>query len=254
MAPGLLPGRRTLSDAGAVVDAWGSVPTSAGMDTAAMLTAPPPVRSTCSCCSAADPLATFPTADLAERGSPVPGTVIASRCCPTHRPRATPTSCCPAAAPTEADGTFTNLEGRVSISEQKVTPPGTARADWMIAAETRPASVRRPRCRVSRDRSGPRWPRVADVSLSSPKRRSPHGRVDGVLLSWGSVRSAHGERNVHPANDAYSLRLVATRRMYDNGTMVQASAASAGLAARCRSDSTRATSKSSASTPALSSR
>ena len=34
-----------------------------------------------------------------------------------------------------------------------------------------------------------------------------------------------------PANDAYSLRLVATRRMYDNGTMVQACPASAGLAA-----------------------
>ena len=34
-----------------------------------------------------------------------------------------------------------------------------------------------------------------------------------------------------PANDAYSLRLVATRRMYDAGTSVQASPSSAGLPA-----------------------
>ena len=35
----------------------------------------------------------------------------------------------------ENEGTTTNLEGRVTTLHQKVTPPGTARADWMIAAE-----------------------------------------------------------------------------------------------------------------------
>ena len=41
----------------------------------------------------------------------------------------------PAAGYAEVGGTTTNLEGRVSVLGQKVTPPGTARADWMIAAD-----------------------------------------------------------------------------------------------------------------------
>jgi predicted molibdopterin-dependent oxidoreductase YjgC len=41
----------------------------------------------------------------------------------------------PAAGFAECDGTTTNLEGRVSTVAQAVTPPGTARSDWMIAAE-----------------------------------------------------------------------------------------------------------------------
>ncbi len=40
-----------------------------------------------------------------------------------------------ASGPTESEGSFTNLEGRLSTLSQKVTPPGIARADWMIAAE-----------------------------------------------------------------------------------------------------------------------
>jgi NADH-quinone oxidoreductase subunit G len=35
----------------------------------------------------------------------------------------------------EKAGSTTNLEGRVSRLNPKITPPGTARADWMIAAE-----------------------------------------------------------------------------------------------------------------------
>ena len=41
----------------------------------------------------------------------------------------------PAVASTELDGTFTNLEGRVSVVARKVTSPGTSRPDWAIAAE-----------------------------------------------------------------------------------------------------------------------
>src|SRR5205085_10289254 len=40
-----------------------------------------------------------------------------------------------AAGYAETGGTTTNVEGRISLLEQKITPPGTARADWMIAAE-----------------------------------------------------------------------------------------------------------------------
>jgi anaerobic selenocysteine-containing dehydrogenase len=41
----------------------------------------------------------------------------------------------PAAGFAEVDGTTTNIEGRLSVVNQKVTAPGTARPDWMIAAE-----------------------------------------------------------------------------------------------------------------------
>ena len=41
----------------------------------------------------------------------------------------------PAAMWGEKPGSTTNLEGRVSRLNQKITPPGTAHADWMIAAE-----------------------------------------------------------------------------------------------------------------------
>ena len=40
-----------------------------------------------------------------------------------------------AAAYGEKSGTTTNLEGRVTTVAQKITPAGTARPDWMIAAE-----------------------------------------------------------------------------------------------------------------------
>jgi predicted molibdopterin-dependent oxidoreductase YjgC len=41
----------------------------------------------------------------------------------------------PAALFGEKDGTTTNLEGRVTTVSQRVTPAGTSRPDWMVAAE-----------------------------------------------------------------------------------------------------------------------
>jgi anaerobic selenocysteine-containing dehydrogenase len=41
----------------------------------------------------------------------------------------------PAAIYTERRGSFTNIEGRLTWLAQKVTAPGTARPDWMIAIE-----------------------------------------------------------------------------------------------------------------------
>ncbi len=41
----------------------------------------------------------------------------------------------PASLFAEKSGTTTNLEGRVSTVAQRVTPAGTSRADWMVAAE-----------------------------------------------------------------------------------------------------------------------
>jgi len=72
---------------------------------------------------------------------------------------------------------------------------------------------------------------VSDVHAALTEEALAADPVDGVLLSGGSVPPPTASESLAPANDAYSLRLVATRRMYDNGTMVQACPASSGLAA-----------------------
>ena len=82
----------------------------------------------------ADPLADVPDADLATRGIAGAGTVIAvDRFLTASAEQADVVLA--AAGPAEVDGTTTNLEGRVSAVTRKITAPGTAREDWMIAAE-----------------------------------------------------------------------------------------------------------------------
>jgi predicted molibdopterin-dependent oxidoreductase YjgC len=82
----------------------------------------------------ADPLADFPDRDLAARALAAVPTIIS---CDLFLTESTELAhiVLPAAGHAEKDGTTTNIEGRVSRLGQKVTPPGTARADWMIAAE-----------------------------------------------------------------------------------------------------------------------
>ena len=123
----------------------------------------------------ADPLADVPDRSLARRALAGARTVIsldrflnASRRRPHSRAAASPAS-------PRCDGTTTNLEGRVSALRQKVTPPGTARADWMIAAELAArlgadlgvdASARRA-AGASSSRTRRRTPRCAAVDLGS---------------------------------------------------------------------------------------
>ena len=83
----------------------------------------------------ADPMNDFVDRDLALRGLRGAGVVIAVDLFANDSAALCADIVLPAAAPTECDGTFTNLEGRVSVMSHKVTPPGTARPDWMIAVE-----------------------------------------------------------------------------------------------------------------------
>ena len=227
LAPGLLPGRRPLSEG---FSAWGSAPTTPGMDTAEMLAAASAGDLDVLILLGADPFSDFPDAGLAARAMEAVGTVVAVETLPNQSTLRFADVVLPAAAPTEADGTFTNLEGRVSCSSRKVTPPGTARADWQIAVEIAarlgtvlpfdsPEAIRA-ELAASSDVHAP----LTEAALSA----SP---VDGVLLTGGSLEAPRASGSMAPANDAYSLRLVATRRMYDAGTAVQASGSSAGLPA-----------------------
>jgi NADH-quinone oxidoreductase subunit G len=130
LAPGLLPGRVTL-DSGAT--AWSSLPAERGLDAAGILTAAAEGRIQALVLLGADPLADFPDRDLARRAL-AGASVIAVDAFLTDSSRLADVVL-PAAMFGEKAGSTTNIEGRVSRLNAKITPPGTARADWMIAAE-----------------------------------------------------------------------------------------------------------------------
>lgn len=231
LAPGLLPGRTTLA-AGAdrVADAWATVPAATGKDAAGILAAARDGEIDVLVLLGADPINDFPDFELADAGLAGAGTVIAVDMLPSDSTMGFADVVLAAAAPTESSGTFTNLEGRVSVMEQKVTPAGTSRPDWMIAAEIAlrlgadlgfdsPAAIRAELASVSA------------VHGDLTEEALDEGRVEGVLVAGsGDIDLPAAPADDGPANDAYSLRLVTTRRMYDDGVALRHSPASAGLA------------------------
>jgi NADH-quinone oxidoreductase subunit G len=135
LAPGLLPGHVGLDDGRTwFAEAGWKVPGSPGLDTPAMLAAAAEGRLDTLVLLGADPLADFPDHGLATRALAGVKHLIAID---THRTASVDraTVVLPAAGPSEVSGTTTNIEGRVLTLAQKVTPPGTARADWHLAAE-----------------------------------------------------------------------------------------------------------------------
>jgi len=135
LAPGLLPGRTTLA-AGAerMGVVWDTVPTERGLDATGILTAAAEGRIDVLVLLGADPLADHPDRELAARALAGARTVIASDLFLTESSTRADVVF-PAAGPDEVDGTHTNVEGRISLLAQAVTGPGTARPDWMVAAE-----------------------------------------------------------------------------------------------------------------------
>jgi NADH-quinone oxidoreductase subunit G len=226
LAPGLLPGRAThASGRPRLTDAWPTTPGKAGLDTRGILEAAAAGRITTLVLLGADPLQDFPDRDLARRALERATTVIAVDLFVNSSGRCADVVL-PAAGPTEVDGTFTNLEGRLSAVRQKVTPPGTARPDWMIAAELA--------YRLGADLGLESTAQIqAEIAAVAPVyaaiTSADVGGREGVLVRGGDVVASADPTPV-PAADAYSLRLVATRAMYDLGTFLQHSPSSAHLA------------------------
>ena len=105
-----------------------------GVDTAAILEAAANGKVYCLILLGADPLSDVADADLARRG--IAGAKFVVAVDTFLSPSAAHADIVlPAAAYGEKDGTTMNLEGRVTNVVQKITPRGTSRADWMIAAE-----------------------------------------------------------------------------------------------------------------------
>ncbi|HUS62002.1 MAG TPA: NADH-quinone oxidoreductase subunit NuoG [Acidimicrobiales bacterium] len=135
LAPGLLPGRVTLDVGRAWFDAaWPTTPEARGAGTEEMLSAAADGKLAALVLLGADPMADFPDRDLAERGVRGAGTVIAID---TFRTPSVERAdiVLPAAMWGERGGTTTNIEGRISRLGHKITAPGLAWPDWMIAVE-----------------------------------------------------------------------------------------------------------------------
>jgi NADH-quinone oxidoreductase subunit G len=115
--------------------AWGgSLPEGPGLDSTGILAAASEGRMHGLVLLGADPLSDFPDRSLAKRGIDGAGFVVAVDCFLTESSRRADVVL-PAAAYAERAGTFTNIEGRVSRLGQKITPPGVASPDWIIASE-----------------------------------------------------------------------------------------------------------------------
>ena len=135
LAPGLLPGRRTLELAGdSYRAAWGAVPTERGADAAGILRAAAAGRIEVLVLLGADPLADFPDRRLARQALEGAGTVIAVDVFNTAS-----VGCADVVLPTasfgERAGTHVNIEGRATPVTSQITPPPLVRRDWEIAAE-----------------------------------------------------------------------------------------------------------------------
>ena len=260
LAPGLLPGRVRVEDpaaasAEALAETWPTRPASEGFDARGILQAAADGEIDMLVLVGADPLNDFIDRDLARRGLLGAGSVVAVDLFVNDSAALAADVILAAAGATECDGTFTNLEGRVSQTSRKVTPPGTARPDWMIAAELAerlepgsgldsPESIRAEMARVSELHR----PVTEQALAANP--------TEGVLLAiasatsgaggWRRGRAAAGGRQPADRTDSATgpagrketigedggrgLRLVASRTMYDDGVMLRHCPSSRGLA------------------------
>ena len=135
LAPGVLPGRVSL-DAGRewFADHWQTVPSETGLDARGILTAAADGHIDVLVLLGADPLQDFPDHDLVTRALAGARTVIAlDQFVTTSVQQADVVLATTGFA--EVEGTATNIEGRVSVLNQKVTGPGTARPDWIVAVD-----------------------------------------------------------------------------------------------------------------------
>jgi NADH-quinone oxidoreductase subunit G len=230
LTPGLLPGRVALSDSSADLrDEWKGVPAQRGLDARGILQAAADGGITTLVLLGADPLSDFPDRDLAQRALERVERLIAVDLF-VNASVAHADVVLAAAGPTEVSGTFTNLEGRISPLAQQVTPPGTARADWIIATDLA-AHLGKSLRLESHEQI---W---AEITRLSPAHAGlDPTAVDGVLVRGAPAaytpasRSDEGRSGPDSRSGASALLLVATRTMYDQGVGLQNSPSSAHLA------------------------
>ena len=222
---GFLPGGVRRS--GADLANWAFVPEFDGKDTDGILRAAVNGEIDTIVLLGADPIDDFPDAELAREALEQVATVVAVDAFVTPS-TASADVILPAALTGEADGTFLNMEGRLSPIRAKVTPPGQAKPDWMVAAEVAGAlgidlgfvtldELRAELVDTAASLAGVDWDEVASND-------------DGVVLDLKRQWVLEfGDPAVPPSNSSYGLRLVVDRKLWDLGTMVQESPSLAAL-------------------------
>ena len=216
LAPGLLPGRQ---GSGEVPQGWVQVPPGGGMDTEEVFRRAALGGIDTIIFLGADPMTDFPDGSLVEKALQKVQTIISVEALLNYTSTGADIVFPAAATATEVNGSFTNIEGRVSPISQKVTPPGTARPDWMIAAELA-AQMGEDLGFVDVDEI---W---AELSAVSPLHAdlSPsvihEADAEGVLLAGSSINLGNAPESQRAAATEEGLELVVTRKMYDGGTIL----------------------------------
>ncbi|MEZ5382171.1 MAG: NADH-quinone oxidoreductase subunit NuoG [Microthrixaceae bacterium] len=241
LAPGVLPGRMSLDGGRAwFSEHWHTVPAAPGLGAVDILAAAADGRIRTLVLLGADPIGDAVGAPWAAEALERATTISLA----THHSASTLASdvVLPVLAHAEMGGSTTNLEGRVTGLGRRVTGPGTARADWVIAAELS--------ARLGTDLGLTSVAGIQDemehavptFSGADLRGLDDQGRQDGVLLPLSSEAelAAAGmperlvfqapEPTVVPSVSSYSFRLVLKRRLYDPGTMLGAMPSSVSLA------------------------
>ena len=218
LAPGILPGRTRLNQpTSALSENWNTVPTAKGLNTTEMLRAAASGDLDTLILIGADPLSDFPDRNLAAEAIQKVKTLIAVDTFVTDSV-AQADVVLPATAYGEQGGTTTNIEGRISRLTQKITSPGSARDDWMIATELAwrlggdldlgsKEEIWREIERVA--------PSHSDVTLERVESSEAH---EGILVQRSSIELDLPAPAAPPVADGYGLRLVSGRKLWDAAT------------------------------------
>jgi NADH-quinone oxidoreductase subunit G len=211
-APGakVLPALRRGNVIGALE--MGLIPGEGGMNVLQVAHAASAGKIECLILLGCDPLADFPDTDLARSLLAGSQRIIAVDTFLTKSSSHAQVVLA-AAAYGEKAGTTTNIEGRVTTLAERVTPHGTSRPDWMIAAELAElldgdlgvSSVDELTELIAANVPGFAAATVTNVEASS----------DGVICQ-GALPPAQVIPSTVDERNAYDYRLVVSRKLYDN--------------------------------------
>lgn len=196
-----------------------------GLDVRTILKAAAEGKIECLIVVGADPLSDFADASLARRG--IEGArrliVVDSFLSATAQQASV---VLPASMWSEKAGTHTNLEGRVTRLAQQVTPAGTSRADWMIAAEIA--------LELGTDLG---YGSVDDITADIAAKVPGHEALAEAIPADGVLTGLNPDMTALPTptptvaeRNAYEFRLVVSRTLYDLAAGTQHSPSLAGLA------------------------
>ncbi|MEZ5215103.1 MAG: molybdopterin-dependent oxidoreductase [Ilumatobacteraceae bacterium] len=205
----------------------GFQPSEGGMYTTAMLEAAAAGKLACLILVGVDPFGDHPDHDLVQRALGGVRSIIAVDAFVTAS-SARADVVLPAAVFAEKAGTTTNLEGRVTTLQAKVNPAGTARPDWMIAAELADrlgedlgfASVE-----SITDAIADRVPAFAGLTAAALA-----AAPDGLLVDRPGTGSLPAPGPAAKEPNGYAHRLVTSRKLYDKAVFTQLSPSMANLA------------------------